>query len=160
MSEIKYSVNSEIDKAFPYLNSLNEQLKENKKGYYEERNNNVTIKKIIKYYFSKNKTTNVSSINSGKRYIKSKSYYKDGYTFYIRFNSFINNDPFNICEMYEIYVNIKYDKEKIEKQLYTLIDNREEAFDKFYDLMGMFKYLKRRDIIEMIIKDSKEKLKH
>ena len=160
MGEIKYSTNSEIDKAFPYLNSLNEQLKEKKKGYYEEKSSEVTIKKLIKYYFSNNKITKINNADCQRKYIKSKSFFKDGYTFHIRFNSFINNDPLNNCEMFEIYVNIKYDKEKIEKQLYTLTDDRTKAFDKFYDLMGMFKYLTRRDIIEMIIKDSNEKLKH
>ena len=155
-NEYSYSVNSEIDRAFPYLVSLNEKLKETGKGYYKKDDDKATFFQMLKYYFSKRK---YEHIDVNKKYMKSKMFKKDGYTFSLKLHRTVSNNVFDSPYLYEFFVNIRYGNDTIEKQLYKTFKKSDEALNYYFDMLGVFKHLTRRDLMEMIFKEIEKELK-
>lgn len=147
-----YMIESEIDKAFPYLDELNKELSILEKG--------KTISKKINLLniFSFFKKTSYDLIANNTKPIKSKTYKKDGYKFIVKFNmkyNESNSKPY----YYEIFINIIYSKEKRCKEFYKKFNDIIEARECYKTWEGMFKHLTRRDIMEILFKEKLESIK-
>ena len=93
-----------------------------------------------------------------KKYLNSKVFKKDGYTFTIKIVRTINKDIFNPQYVYQFYSTLKYGKETRDKLLYEEFLDKDQAIKYFLQMEGVFKNLKRRDLIEKIFKDFQNKI--
>lgn len=153
--DFSYTINSEIDQAIPYLDTLISETKKLKKGYFKEIDNNPSLLKLIKFKLRKNK---FNSLDYNKKYLNSKVFKKDGYTFTIKIVRTINKDIFNPQYVYQFYSTLKYGKETRDKLLYEEFLDKDQAIKYFLQMEGVFKNLKRRDLIEKIFKDFQNKI--
>lgn len=151
-----YMKESEIDKAFPYLDELNTKLAALQK--------NATIDSPAKrkfHIFSFFKDTSDKKVDemiaTNTKYIKSKTYKKDGYQFLVRFNMKYNESTSKPC-YYEVYINIKYSEEKRNKEFYRKFNDVNEAREYYDNWEGMLKHLTRRDIMERLFKEKLESI--
>ena len=64
--DFSYTINSEIDQAIPYLDTLISETKKLKKGYFKEIDNNPSLLKLIKFKLRKNKC---NSLDYNKKYL-------------------------------------------------------------------------------------------
>lgn len=152
-----YTINSEIDKTIPYLDGLIEETKNKKKGYFKEKqNNNPSFFKTIKYKFKKNL---VNTLDYEKKYLHSKSFKKDGYIFRIKVIRIVEDNEFEPRYIYQFYTTLKYDKETRDKLLYEEFYDKDQATKYFHQMEGVFKHLRRRDLVERIFKDFEKKIK-
>lgn len=160
--EIKYRKESEIDKAFPYLDELNANLKELKKEVKIELPEPTKRKFSILNIFSFRKNTSCKKtkvleeseeiIPKKTKYISSKKFKKDGYEFLIRFNMKYNEST-SKPSYYEVFINIKYYEEKRNKEFYKKFKDYNEANTHYNNWEGMLKHLTRRDIMERLFKE-------
>ncbi|MBR1377376.1 MAG: hypothetical protein IJ565_06175 [Bacilli bacterium] len=151
-----YTANSEIDKTIPHLDSLIEETMNRKKGYFEEKLTNPSFFKTIKYKFKKNL---VDTLDHEKKYLHSKSFKKDGYIFRIKVIRVVEEDDFEPRYIYQFYATLKYDKEIRDKLLYEKFYDKDQATEYFHQMEGVFKHLRRRDLVERIFKDFEKKIK-
>lgn len=150
-----YTKNSEIDKTIPYLDTLIEETKKRKKGYFKEYNNNPTFFKKLKHKLMKEKDT---ELDYNKQYLHSKSFKKDGYIFRIKVVRTVDKDELDPKYIYLFYATLKYDKEIRDKLLYEEFYDKDKAREYFHQMEGVFKHLKRRDLVERIFKDFEDKI--
>lgn len=154
--EQSYHIESEIDKALPYLDELNLKILSLKK---ENTSSNVTIKKKFNIFnIFKKADKSIESIKEippkNTKYIKYKKYQKDGYEFTVKLNMKYNDSTANPC-FYEVFVNIKYCNERRDKEFYRKYNNIDEAKEYYISWEGMLKHLTRRDIMERLFKEKK-----
>lgn len=159
--EITYRKESEIDNAFPYLDKLNQELDELKKQKDALPSNYQKPKFNIKNIF-KNKKQIISPIEivEKKKLIKSSSYKKDGYYFRVRLYRIYNEKEISQTLYFEFYVNIKYVNVIKNKQFFKKFINEVEAKVYYEDMCGVFKNLKRRDLMEKLFKEKEEEIKY
>lgn len=170
--DASYSIYSEIDKTFPYLDELDnkiDQLKqiiESKKLL--EKSPEVIQKKqfnIFKIFsLQKSKKIECKKIIKNQKKLRTKTlkhhnFYKDGYDFHIRIVNRFEDDP-NTTDYYEFTVSIKYKDMEKKNQFYKKIDTKEEAIKYYKDMEGVFKHLKRRDLIERLFKEKQSEIEY
>lgn len=151
-----YTLNSEIDKTIPHLDVLIEETKKQKKGYYKEVNIEHSLFKILKYQLKKNQG---ESLDYNKQYLFSKSFKKDGYIFRIKVIRTVTKDELDPKYVYQFYATLKYNKEIRDKLLFEEFYDKEEARKYFHQMEGVFKHLRRRDLVERIFEDFENKIK-
>ena len=61
--------------------------------------------------------------------------------------------------MYQFYATLKYNKEIRDKLLFEEFYDKEEARKYFHQMEGVFKHLRRRDLVERIFEDFENKIK-
>ena len=158
--DTSYREVSEIDNAFPYLDKLNQELDELKKI-----KDNLSIKQKpklnIKYLFKSPKLIVLSTdIVEKKKLIKSSSYKKDGYFFRVRLYRIYDENNISETLRFEFYVNIKYVDVIKNKQFYKKFMNEQEAKTYYEDMCGVFKNLRRRDLMERLFIEKEEEIKY
>lgn len=158
--DTSYREVSEIDNAFPYLDKLNQELDELKKI-----KDSLSIKQKpklnIKFLFKSPKLIVLSTdIVEKKKLIKSSSYKKDGYFFRVRLYKIYDENNISETLRFEFYVNIKYVNVIKNKQFYKTFMNEKEAKTYYEDMCGVFKNLRRRDLMERLFKEKEEEIKY
>lgn len=158
--DTSYREVSEIDNAFPYLDKLNQELDELKKI-----KDSLSIKQKpklnIKYLFKSPKLIVLSTdIVEKKKLIKSSSYKKDGYFFRVRLYRIYDENNISETLRFEFYVNIKYVDVIKNKQFYKKFMNEQEAKTYYEDMCGVFKNLRRRDLMERLFIEKEEEIKY
>ncbi len=140
--EVSYRKESEIDKAFDYIDELDAKIK-NLRGSSSLNNNKICS------IFSFKKNYNNSPIVKTQR-IKSKNFIKDGYEFRIIMDKVFTEKSKDKIAYYIFYVNVRYNSEKRNKQLYQEFNKLDDIKKHYKNMEGVFKLLKRRDLIERI----------
>lgn len=136
-----YRTESEIDKAFAYLDKLDNEIKELNDLKYQNTFNIFSI-------FSKK---SYDSLNMTKRKIlKSQNFIKAGYEFRIRLEAIYTENHEEKPTYYIFYSNIKYYNERRPKQFYKEFSKEKDAVNYFKDMQGVFTHLKRRDLMEKL----------
>lgn len=158
--DTSYREVSEIDNAFPYLDKLNQELDE-----LNKLKNSLSTKQKpklnIKYLFKSPKLIILSTdIVEKKKLIKSSSYKKDGYFFRVRLYRIYDENNISETLRFEFYVNIKYVNIIKNKQFYKRFMNEQEAKTYYEDMCGVFKNLRRRDLMERLFKEKEEEIKY
>lgn len=158
--DTSYREVSEIDNAFPYLDKLNQELDE-----LNKLKNSLSTKQKpklnIKYLFKSPKLIVLSTdIVEKKKLIKSSSYKKDGYFFRVRLYRIYDENNISETLRFEFYVNIKYVNVIKNKQFYKKFMNEQEAKTYYEDMCGVFKNLRRRDLMERLFKEKEEEIKY
>lgn len=158
--ETSYRKESEIDNAFPYLDQLNQELDELIKKKETLSTNQKPKFSIVSIF--KNKKTNIMPLEiiEKKKLIKSSSYKKDGYYFRMRLYRIYNEKYTAQTLHFEFYVNIKYVNVIKNKQFFKKFMNINEAKQYYDDMCGVFKHLRRRDLMEMLFKEKEEEIKY
>lgn len=158
--ETSYRKESEIDNAFPYLDQLNQELDELIKKKEALSTNQKPKFSIVNIF--KNKKTNIMPLEiiEKKKLIKSSSYKKDGYYFRMRLYRIYNEKYTAQTLHFEFYVNIKYVNVIKNKQFFKKFMNINEAKQYYDDMCGVFKHLRRRDLMEMLFKEKEEEIKY
>lgn len=158
--ETSYHKESEIDNAFPYLDQLNQELNELIKKKEALSTNQKPKFSIVSIF--KNKKTNIMPLEiiEKKKLIKSSSYKKDGYYFRMRLYRIYNEKYTAQTLHFEFYVNIKYVNVIKNKQFFKKFMNINEAKQHYEDMCGVFKHLRRRDLMEMLFKEKEEEIKY
>ena len=155
-----YMIESEIDKAFPYLDKLNEEINIAKK--LEANKTNEKYKFDFFRIFKSNKKNEIEKeniIGKNTKYLKSKNYKKDGYEFRIKLNMKYDDSQLKSC-YYEFFVNIKYAEEKRKKEFYKVFFNKEDAKKYYSNWEGIMKNLTRRDIMEKLFHEKINELEN
>lgn len=165
--DVSYSIESEIDKAFPYLDKLDEEISILKntieKKKLVEKSPMVKTKfnflNFLLFKLSKEKTVKISKSPQKLRYktLKSHKYSKDGYIFYIRLLQRFDEEK---IYYYEFSVNITFSEIVKKEQFYKKIDNIDDAMHYYNDMNGVFKYLKRRDLMERLFNIKKQEIEN
>lgn len=171
-SKTSYLIESEIDKAFPYLNELDEEITHLKKiidkRKLAKKSLQSTKKKRFKLFriFRQQKIENKEDIkNVGtpkklrRKTIKHHKYIKDGYEFHIRIIN-IYEDITNLTDHYEFSVRIKFGKQIKNNQFYKEMLNKDEALQYYKNMEGVFKHLTRRDLMERLFKEKRQEIKY
>lgn len=165
--DTKYSIESEFDKAFPYLDKLDEQIKQLKKEIEEkellESSKEIQSKKFSLFSIFHKKQKNSSFSNKlpktvlplRKKTLKHHEYSKDGYIFRIQLIQRYNEVK---VHYYEFSVNIKYSELEKKEQFYKKFFDLSEAKQYYGNMEGVFKLLKRRDLIERLFKEKKQEI--
>lgn len=164
--DVKYTPESEIDKAFPYLDKLDEEIDKYKKRAKKlpqiVKNKKFILFKIFRKQMlgSKNIGKIINTTKKlRKKTLKHRNYIKDGYEFHIRVVN-IYEDITNITDHYEFSVSIKY-KEQIKKdQFYKSFNNKDEALHHYKNMEGVFKHLTRRDLMERLFKEKMKEIEY
>lgn len=158
--DTSYRKESEIDNAFPYLDQLNQELNDLIKKKEALSTNQKPKFNIVSIF--KNKKTNIMpmEIIEKKTLIKSSSYKKDGYYFRMRLYRIYNEKYTAQTLHFEFYVNIKYVNVIKNKQFFKKFMNINEAKQYYDDMCGVFKHLRRRDLMEMLFKEKEEEIKY
>lgn len=167
--DVSYSIESEIDKAFPYLNKLDEEIVQLKqiadKNKLSKESSKIVQKRkfnFFNFFLVKNKT-NLNVINSPKKLrlktLKHHNFVKDGYEFHIRIVN-IYEDKTNITDHYEFTVTISFNEVIKKNQFYKKISNKEEALQYYKDMEGVFKHLTRRDLMERLFKEKLQEIEY
>lgn len=149
-----YMIESEIDKALPYLDELNEELSILEKENPINSSKKVSLLNIFSFF----RKTSYELIANNTKLIKSKTYKKDGYKFIVKFNmkyNESNSKPY----YYEVFINIIYSEEKRYKEFYKKFNDIIEARGCYKTWEGMLKHLTRRDIMELLFKEKLESIK-
>jgi len=158
--DTSYREVSEIDNAFPYLDKLNQELDELNK-IKDSLSVKPKPKLNIKYLFKSPKLMVLSTdIVEKKKLIKSSSYKKDGYFFRVRLYRIYDENNISKTLHFEFYVNIKYVNVIKNKQFYKKFMNEKEAKTYYEDMCGVFKNLRRRDLMERLFKEKEEEIKY
>lgn len=140
--EVSYRKESEIDKAFDYIDELDAEIKKLRGS------NSLNYNKLYSI-FSFKKIYNDSPIIKTQR-IKSHNYMKDGYEFRIIMDKVFTEKSKDKIAYYIFYVNVRYNSEKRIKQLYQEFNKLDDVKKHYKNMEGVFKLLKRRDLIERI----------
>lgn len=161
--EVKYRKESEIDKAFDYINKLDTEIKSLEQQLLLKVNEvkfNYSIIKKIKTLFKKRIKVDLvnNTTKHSKKTLKRKSFKKDGYTF----NIYLTKNHIDINNksifLYEFFSNIVYDNVKCKNQFYTKFDDELSAKQYFEQMQGVFKNLTRRDLIERLFNEKLKKI--
>ena len=150
-NEISYRRESEIDKAFEYLDKLDKELNRLKDL------NNSTIS-FFSIFAPKNEYRDFTTITKCT-VTKSENYIKDGYEFKIKQEKVYTKKRLNKPTYYTFYVDIKYYNEKRLKQFYREFRKESDSKNYYKVMSGIFKHLKRRDIMEKLFDMKLEKIK-
>ncbi len=169
--DIKYVPESEIDKAFPYLDKLDEEIakykknadkKLSKKSPQTVQRKRFNLFKIFKHQKPESKEI-AKLINSAKKLrrktLKHHNYIKDGYEFHIRVVN-IYEDITNITDYYEFSVSIKYNEQIKKDQFYKKFNNKDEVLQYYKNMEGVFKHLTRRDLMERLFKEKMQEIEY
>lgn len=162
----KYNVESEIDKAFPYLDELDKKiyqleiskkrklLKESPKNKHKKK---FSLLNIFRFHKAKDKKGRTDTpLNLRRKTLKHHEYPKDGYIFRIQLVQRYNE---NDIYYYEFSVNIKYRESIKKEQFYKKILDLNEAKEYYEKMAGVFRHLKRRDLMEKLFKEKRELIK-
>lgn len=174
MSESKtsYSIESEIDKAFPYLNELDEEIsrlkkiidkrKLAKKSPQSAKKRKFNLFRISRHQKIENKE-DIEIIDTPKKLrrktLKHHKYTKDGYEFHIRIIN-IYEDITNLTDHYEFSVRIKFGEQIKNNQFYKEILNKDVALQYYKNMEGVFKHLTRRDLMERLFKEKRKEINY
>lgn len=147
-------IESEIDRAFPYLDELNKLIE--KSDNTIQKNNYHPI--LSFFGIRKNLITHEPIITiQRKRLVKSKTFFKDGYDFSIKL--YLIFDEANPKYFYyEFFANIKYGFEVRKREFYKKFYNKDEAKKYYEDMEGVFRLLKRRELMERLFKQKLEEI--
>ncbi len=161
--DVSYSMKSEIDKAFPYLDQLDEEIYQlkttiEKKKLLQKSPKNEQKRKFsfLNIFLVKKQEKkeiikeNDISVKLRKKTLKHHNYFKDGYLFQIHL---IQRYDEISTRYYEFSVDITFDELVKKEQFYKKIYNLEEAKQYYLDMEGVFKCLKRRDLMERLFKE-------
>ena len=153
-------IESEIDKAIPYLDKLNteiSQLKTGKlRGSYRSKSLNIPKKFSLFSLFKKKVTINQKvSTTAKRRQVRKQSYIKDGYTFTIKL--YCVSDGKN--QYYEFFADIKYGDEIRKKEYYRTFTDIDKAKKHYEDMKGVFKILRRRELMEKLFTEKLKEIK-
>lgn len=170
--DVSYSMESEINRAFPYLDKLAEEIARLKKiidkKVLSEKSPQIAQKKKFNLFniflVKKNKTKmNTKIVNNPKkmrmRTLKHRNYIKDGYEFHIRIVN-IYEDNTNITDHYEFSVTITFNEMVKKNQFYKEMYEKEEALQYYKDMEGVFKHLTRRDLMERLFKEKLQEIEY
>jgi len=165
--DVKYTPESEIDKAFPYLEKLDEEITKYKKNTDKKLPHTIKKKRFILFkIFRKQKLKSKKIdklINTSKKLrrktLKHRNYIKDGYEFHIRLVN-IYEDITNITDHYEFSVSIKYNEQIKKEQFYKSFNNKDEALQHYKNMEGVFKHLTRRDLMERLFKEKTKEIEY
>lgn len=167
--DVTYSIESEIDKAFPYLDKLDmelTQLKDNiekekllNKSPMEEQNKRISFLKLFLSRKPEKKAVKVidKPAKLRKKTLKYQNYSKDGYIFRIQLIQ--KYDDISI-KYYEFSVNITFDNLVKKEQFYKRFDDVNEAKLHYSNMDGVFKHLKRRDLMERLFNEKQQEINH
>lgn len=159
--DISYRKESEIDNAFPYLDKLNKELNELTKQKEIILKQQRPKFKVINIFKHKIKSiAYVDDIITKPKLVKSSSYKKDGYFFRVRLYKIYNEKNINQTLHFEFYVNIKYNDIIKKKQFFKKFTNEKEAKEYHKNMCGVFKNLRRRDLIERLFKEKEEEIEN
>lgn len=158
--DTSYRKESEIDNAFPYLDKLNQELDELNKQKEALSKNQKTKFNISNLFKIKKSNILPIDIVEKKKLIKSSSYKKDGYYFRVRLYRIYNEKDISQTLHFEFYVNIKYVNVIKNKQFFKKFMNVNEAKEYYEDMCGVFKNLRRRDLMERLFKEKEEEIKY
>jgi len=149
--DVSYSKESVIDRAFPFIDELDNQINTLKLQLEEVRNKDNNLNFFKKLFNKKNINEEFDdSIKIKRNYCKMHKFRKDGYDFVLRSTRvYKENDP-TTPYYYEFFVNIKYNFETKNKQFYKRFACENESKKYFEDMEGVFKHLTRRDLIERL----------
>lgn len=169
--DVSYSMESEINKAFPYLDKLDEEIAKYKKNVDKKLSNKspLTVQKkkfslfkIFRHQKPQNKEV-VKLVNTPiklrRKTLKHRNYIKDGYEFHIRVVN-IYEDITNISDHYEFSVSIQYNEQTKKNQFYKEFIDKDEALQHYKNMEGVFKHLTRRDLMERLFKEKKQEIKY
>lgn len=169
--EVSYSMESEINKAFPYLDILDEEIIKYKKIIKEDiskkssplvQKKGFSLLKIFKLQKSQNKKI-TKLVNNPKKLriktLKHHNYIKDGYEFHIRIIN-VFEDITNITDRYEFSVSIQYNDETRKNQFYKKFECKEDALQYYKNMEGVFKHLTRRDLMERLFEEKKQEINY
>lgn len=152
-----YIKESEIDKAFPYLDELDKEISKLKLQLSELQKNNQTF--FQKLFNIKRRESEIDdSIKIKRTYCKKHKFKKDGYEFLLRTTRVYKEIDTSNPYYYEFFVNIKYNFESKNEQFYKRTTHENELKKYFEDMEGVFKHLTRRDLIERLFKIKKEEI--
>ncbi len=152
----RYSLESEIDRAFPSLDKLDEEL--NRLKIADKSNIKKKKCNFFNIFCKKKKSSlfnNSSRVLLRKKTLKHREYFKDGYIFRIQLIQRYYEDE---IYYYEFSVNIKYSELVKKNQFYKKFININEAKKYYSDMEGVFKHLTRRDLIERLFKEKKQEI--
>lgn len=162
--DVSYSIESELDRAFPYLNKLDEeiyQLKNNieKKKLTSKSPVDKTKFKFLKFILFKKEVISTNKISQKLRFktLKHKKYSKDGYFFDIKLLQRFDDEKIHY---YEFSVNISFNGLVKKEQFYKRIDNIEDAKEYYKNMEGVFKHLRRRDLMERLFKMKQQEIEY
>lgn len=159
--DTSYRKESEIDNAFPYLDKLNKELDELNKQKEVILKKQKPKFKITNIFIHKIK--NIAYVNDiilKQKLVKSASFMKDGYFFRVRLYKIFNEK--NIAQIlhFEFYVNIKYNEITKKKQFFKKFTDEYEAKIYYKNMCGVFKNLRRRDLMEKLFKEKEEEIEN
>lgn len=161
--EIKYRKESEIDKAFDYIDKLDDEIKNLEQQILLNENKimpNKSIFNIFDLFLKKKQKTNLenNTVKITKTTLKRKSYKKDGYVFNIYVTKNSKNTDNESILAYEFFSNILYSDLKCKHQFYKQFYDEPSAKDYFNQMQGVFKNLTRRDLIEKLFDEKLNKI--
>ena len=161
--EIKYRKESEIDKAFDYINKLDNEIKDLEQQVLLKENK-INVNKSIFHKFNlflkKKKKINLynDTVKITRTTLKRKSYKKDGYVFNIYVTKNYKNTDNKTIFAYEFFSNILYNDLQCKNQFYKQFYDEPSAKDYFNQMQGVFKNLTRRDLIEKLFNEKLNKI--
>lgn len=158
--DTSYRKESEIDNALPYLDKLNEEinkLTKQKEAILKNQKPRFKIKNIFNHKLKN--ITFIENIIEKQKLIKSSSYKKDGYFFRVRLYKTYNEKDITNTLYFTFYVNIKYDDIIKKKQFFKKFIDENEAKIYYKNMCGVFKNLRRRDLMEKLFKEKEEEIK-
>lgn len=141
--DVSYREESEIDKAFNFLDKLDAEIEELENSEYNCNFNLFSI-------FSKKDYKNSNIEITKKKILKTHNFIKDGYEFRIRLEAIYTVKKTEKPTYYIFYSNIKYYNERRPKQFYKEFVKEQDAIKYFKDMEGVFTHLKRRDLMEKL----------
>lgn len=169
--DVSYSMESEINRAFPYLDKLDEEISKLKKisdkKKLSEKSPKIVQKKKFNFFniflVRKNNKASVKIIDIPKKLrrktLKHRNYIKDGYEFHIRIVN-IYEDQTNLTDHYEFSVTITFNETVKKDQFYKEMNNKEEALQYYKNMEGVFKHLTRRDLMERLFKEKQQEIEY
>lgn len=169
--EESYTMESEIDKAFPYLDKLDEEINTLKNSItkkIKEKESSVKPQKEKSNFLNFFKKREIVEIkepinkqpqNLKRKSMKSHTFKKDGYEFLIRLGCMYDENT-NTPYYYEFNVHIKYYDVRRKNQFYKKIDNIDEAKQYYKDMEAVFKHLRRRDLMERLFKEKQQEIEY
>lgn len=159
--DVKYSIESEIDKTFPYLDRLDEEINQLKKSIDKKSPVNRHKKfNFLNIFLIKKPIKETVKINNNhpklrRKTLKYHNYSKDGYIFRIQLIQ--KYDDISV-KYFEFSVNITFNDLIKKDQFYKKFETPSEAKQYYSNMEGVFKHLKRRDLIERLFKEKLQEI--
>lgn len=165
--DVSYSIQSEFDKAFPYLDELDDEISILKNAIEKKKlaekspvhKTKFSYLKFILFKIQKKEIVKINKPSQKLRFktLKSHKYNKDGYLFYIRLIQKFDEEKIHY---YEFSVNIIFNDLVKKEQFYKQINDINDAKQYYKDMEGVFKYLTRRDLMEKLFKMKRQEIEN